>query len=231
MPTSSKYHEGLDNTVNLVIVKEQIAAASVASGRTPDAVSLVAVSKTFESTKIEPILAAGQQVFGENRVQEAAAKWPQLKAMYPETRLHLIGSLQSNKVVDAMTLFDVIETVDRPKVARAIVRARDRLGSCPELLIQINTGEEPQKAGVWPSEADAFIGQCQRDFALPICGLMCIPPAAGEPSLHFGLLREIARRHELASLSMGMSSDYEIAIAYGATHVRLGTAIFGQRDI
>ena len=130
-----------------------------------------------------------------------------------------------------MTLFDVIETVDRPKVARAIVRARDRLGSCPELLIQINTGEEPQKAGVWPSEADAFIKQCQRDLALPVCGLMCIPPAAEEPSLHFGLLREIAQRHELASLSMGMSSDYEIAIAYGATHVRLGTAIFGPRDI
>ena len=229
MHTIRRENEFVDSTANLKFVKEQIAAAAERSGREPDDVSLVAVSKAFKAAAIKPIIAAGQRVFGENRVQEAVGKWPPLRAKYPEIRLHLIGSLQSNKASDAMSLFDVIETVDRPKLVDAIARLRDRNGYCPDLLVQVNTGEEPQKAGVWPGKADAFIDRCRTEFALPVRGLMCIPPLDEEPSLHFGLLREIALRNDLGLLSMGMSADYEIAVAFGATHVRVGTAIFGQR--
>ena len=229
MHTIRRENEFVDSTANLKFVKEQIAAAAERSGREPDDVSLVAVSKAFKAATIKPIIAAGQRVFGENRVQEAVGKWPPLRAKYPEIRLHLIGSLQSNKASDAMSLFDVIETVDRPKLVDAIARLRDRNGYCPDLLVQVNIGEEPQKAGVWPGKADAFIDRCRTEFALPVRGLMCIPPLDEEPSLHFGLLREIALRNDLGLLSMGMSADYEIAVAFGATHVRVGTAIFGQR--
>ena len=229
MHTIRRENEFVDSTANLKFVKAQIAAAAERSGREPDDVSLVAVSKAFKAAAIKPIIAAGQRVFGENRVQEAVGKWPPLRAKYPEIRLHLIGSLQSNKASDAMSLFDVIETVDRPKLVDAIARLRDRNGYCPDLLVQVNTGEEPQKAGVWPGKADAFIDRCRTEFALPVRGLMCIPPLDEEPSLHFGLLREIALRNDLGLLSMGMSADYEIAVAFGATHVRVGTAIFGQR--
>ena len=229
MHTIRRENEFVDSTANLKFVKEQIAAAAERSGREPDDVSLVAVSKAFKAATIKPIIAAGQRVFGENRVQEAVGKWPPLRAKYPEIRLHLIGSLQSNKASEAMSLFDVIETVDRPKLVDAIARLRDRNGYCPDLLVQVNTGEEPQKAGVWPGKADAFIDRCRTEFALPVRGLMCIPPLDEEPSLHFGLLREIALRNNLGSLSMGMSAEYEIAIAFGATHVRVGTAIFGRR--
>ncbi len=229
MHTIRRENEFVDSTANLKFVKEQIAAAAERSGREPNDVSLVAVSKAFKAAAIKPIIAAGQLVFGENRVQEALGKWPPLRAKYPEIRLHLIGSLQSNKASDAMSLFDVIETVDRPKLVDAIARLRDRNGYCPDLLVQVNIGEEPQKAGVWPGKADAFIDRCRTEFALPVRGLMCIPPLDEEPSLHFGLLREIALRNDLGLLSMGMSADYEIAVAFGATHVRVGTAIFGQR--
>ena len=229
MHTIRRENEFVDSTANLKFVKEQIAAAAERSGREPDDVSLVAVSKAFKAATIKPIIAAGQRVFGENRVQEAVGKWPPLRAKYPEIRLHLIGSLQSNKASEAMSLFDVIETVDRPKLVDAIARLRDRNGYCPDLLVQVNTGEEPQKAGVWPGKADAFIDRCRTEFALPVRGLMCIPPLDEAPSLHFGLLREIALRNDLGLLSMGMSADYEIAVAFGATHVRVGTAIFGQR--
>ena len=229
MHTIRRENEFVDSTANLKFVKEQIAAAAERSGREPNDVSLVAVSKAFKAAAIKPIIAAGQRVFGENRVQEAVGKWPPLRAKYPEIRLHLIGSLQSNKASEAMSLFDVIETVDRPKLVDAIARLRDRNGYCPDLLVQVNTGEEPQKAGVWPGKADAFIDRCRTEFALPVRGLMCIPPLDEEPSLHFGLLREIALRNDLGLLSMGMSADYEIAVAFGATHVRVGTAIFGQR--
>jgi len=174
-------------------------------------------------------LAAGQRAFGENRVQEAEAKWPALTAAHPDARLHLIGPLQRNKVRRAVTLFDVIETVDRPKLARALADEMARAGRRPACFIEVNTGEEPQKDGVVPREADAFIRECREALGLPIEGLMCIPPVDEEPSLHFALLREIARRNGLAKLSMGMSADFEIAIAFGATHVRVGTAIFGPR--
>jgi pyridoxal phosphate enzyme (YggS family) len=168
-------------------------------------------------------------VFGENRVQEAQAKWPALKEQFPDTALHLIGPLQTNKVKQAVALFDVIETLDRPRLARSLAKEFERSGRRLSCFIQVNTGAEPQKAGILPEEADAFIAACIDEFALPIAGLMCIPPAADEPSLHFALLREIAGRHALGGLSMGMSADYEIAIAFGATHIRVGTAIFGAR--
>ena len=221
--------ESTDGAANLLSVKEHIAIASAGSGRAPETVSLVAVSKTFGAEAIQPIIEAGHRLFGENRVQETANKWPPLKAKYPEIRLHLIGPLQTNKVHDAMVLFDVIETLDRFKLAGAIARVRDQIGSCPDLFVQVNTGEEEQKAGVWPEDIDSFIFRCRREFALRIDGLMCIPPINEEPSLHFGLLREIAHRHDIEHLSMGMSADYQIAIAFGATHVRVGTAIFGER--
>ena len=218
-----------DIGANLLAVQAEIGAAEQAADRTPGSVSLVAVGKAHPGERSRAALEAGHRVFGENRVQEAEGKWPALKESFSDAQLHLIGPLQTNKVRPALALFDVVESVDRPKLARALAKEMDRVGRQPDCLIQVNTGNEPQKAGVAPEEADGFIAQCRDDFELPIRGLMCIPPAGDEPSLHFALLREIAKRHDLLWLSMGMSADYEIAIAFGATHVRVGTAIFGQR--
>ena len=215
---------------NLAEVRERIAAAARAAGRQTTEVALVAVSKTHPPEAVEAALVAGQQVFGENRVQEAQGKFPTLKAAHPNLRLHLIGPLQTNKVHDAVALFDVIETVDRPKLARALVKEAERAGRIPDCYIQVNTGEEPQKAGIAPSEVDTFIADC-RNLGLPLRGLMCIPPVDDEPALHFAFLREIARRNDLAGLSMGMSGDYETAVRFGATVVRVGTGIFGARRI
>lgn len=212
----------------LADVQDTIAGAARAAGRDPAEVTLVAVSKFHEADRIAPVLAAGHRIFGENRVQEAEDKWPALREQYPDVELHLIGPLQSNKAKEAVALFDVIESIDRPKIAEALAREMERQERRPRCLIQVNTGDEPQKAGIAPQEADAFIATC-RDLGLPIEGLMCIPPVDENPSLHFALLREIARRNGLSVLSMGMSGDYAEAVALGATHVRIGTAIFGER--
>jgi pyridoxal phosphate enzyme (YggS family) len=213
----------------LAEVRHRIAAAEREAGRPPGAVTLVAVSKTHPADSVAAAYAAGQRVFGENRVQEAKAKFPALKARWPELRLHLIGPLQTNKVKDAVALADMIETVDRPRLAEALAAEMERSGRRPACLVQVNTGEEPQKAGIAPLEVDAFIAECREQLRLPVAGLMCIPPVDDEPSVHFALLREMARRNGLALLSMGMSADFEIAIRLGATHVRVGTAIFGAR--
>lgn len=217
-----------DIAANLATVRSRIAAVAAASGRSAAAVTLVAVSKTHDAAAIAAAIAAGQHCFGENRVQEAQAKYPALKARHPGIELHLIGPLQTNKVKEAVALFDTIETLDRPKLAEALAREMARQGRQPRLFAQVNTGEEAQKAGVLPAEADGFIAEC-RGRGLVLDGLMCIPPPEEEPSLHFALLREIARRHGIERLSMGMSADYETAIRFGATHVRIGTAIFGAR--
>ena len=214
---------------NLARVRGRIAAAARAAGRDPGEVTLVAVGKLHPAARIEAALAAGQRVFGENRVQEAEAKFPDLKQGWPDLVLHLIGPLQTNKARVAVALFDVIETLDRPKLARALAKEMAAQGRRPACFIQVNTGEEPQKAGVAPAEADALIALARDELALPVEGLMCIPPLDEEPALHFALLREIARRNGLAKLSMGMSGDFETAIRFGATHVRVGTAIFGPR--
>jgi pyridoxal phosphate enzyme (YggS family) len=213
----------------LAAVRARIAEAARAARRDPAAVTLVAVSKTQSAERIAASLSAGQRVFGENRVQEAQGKWPALRAGWPDLSLHLIGPLQTNKVRDAVALFDVIETVDRESLAAALAREFARSGRRLRCLIQVNTGEEPQKAGIAPAEADAFIARCRDVHGLPIAGLMCIPPVDDDPALHFGLLRAIAERHGLGVLSMGMSADFELAIRFGATHVRVGTAIFGTR--
>ena len=218
-----------DIAENLSAVKASIEAAAKAAGRDPVSVALVAVSKTHGPDSVRAAVAAGHLLFGENRVQEAEDKFPALKAAFPALRLHLIGPLQSNKVKRAVELFDAIETVDRPKLARAIAREMDAQGRRPRCFIQVNTGEEPQKAGVVPAEADAFIRLCRDELALPLAGLMCIPPHDDAPGLHFGLLAGIARRNGLAELSMGMSADYAEAVKFGATLVRVGTAIFGAR--
>ena len=214
---------------NLESVRARVAAAARACGRDPAAITLVAVSKAFPAEAAEAALAAGWRIFGENRVQEAQAKWPALKQRFPDALLHLIGPLQTNKVKQAVTLFDVIETVDRPHLAAALAKEMARAGRRPECMIEVNTGAEAQKSGVLPAEADAFIARCRDEFALPLTGLMCIPPLEGDPAPHFALLAEIGRRNGLAKLSMGMSADFEAAIRHGATHVRIGTAIFGQR--
>ncbi len=221
--------DALEVSSNLLGVAAKIAAAAEAAGRAPGSVTLVAVSKTHPAERIRLALRAGHRVFGENRVQEAEDKWPALKAEFPDARLHLIGPLQRNKARRAVQLCDVIETVDRPKLARALANAMDEEGRRPEVLIQVNTGNEPQKNGIALAEVDAFIHQCLGEFALPVTGLMCIPPVDEEPSLHFALLREIARRNGLAELSMGMTADYPVAVQFGATMVRVGTAIFGSR--
>jgi hypothetical protein len=221
--------ETIDFAANLAAVRAEVADAARAAGRNPADVTLVAVGKGHPAERSRAVLAAGHRVFGENRVQEAEGKWPALKAEYPDTQLHLIGPLQTNKVRHAVALFDVIETVDRPRLAEALAREFEKAGRALPCYIQVNTGAEPQKAGILPEEADSFIERCRGELGLPVRGLMCIPPVDEEPSLHFALLREIARRHGLAGLSMGMSADYRIAIAFGATLVRVGTAIFGTR--
>ena len=214
---------------NLAAVKGRIAAAANAARRPDDEVALVAVSKTHPAEAVREALAAGHRVFGENRVQEAQVKYPALREAFPDLALHLIGPLQTNKVRDAVALCDMIETVDRPRLAEALAREMERSGRRPPCLIEVNTGEEPQKSGVLPTAADDFIVECRDRIGLPIEGLMCVPPLDEEPALHFALLREIARRTGLGFLSMGMSADFEKAIRFGATHVRVGTAIFGAR--
>jgi pyridoxal phosphate enzyme (YggS family) len=213
----------------LAAVREAIAAATKANGRKPDSVRLIAVSKTFGPDAIQPVIDAGQRLFGENRVQEALGKWPALKERNPQVELHLIGPLQSNKAGDAVALFDCIHTVDRPKIARVLAAEMEKQGRCPRLLVQVNTGEEPQKAGVPPKETEAFVKQCQEEHGLVIEGLMCIPPLDEEPALHFALLEKLAASLGLKELSMGMSADYETAVVFGATCVRVGSAIFGPR--
>ena len=216
---------------NLQDVRERIAATEKAANRLESSVSLVAVSKFHPVAAVEEAITAGQHIFGENRVQEAAEKFPALRASHNEIELHLIGPLQTNKVREAVGLFDVIETVDRPKLAEALAAEMERAGRRPDLLIQVNTGEEPQKAGVPPTELEAFIELCREKLRLPVIGLMCIPPIDDEPAMHFGLLAEMARRHGLETLSMGMSADFETAIRLGATHVRVGSAVFGPRPV
>jgi pyridoxal phosphate enzyme (YggS family) len=211
-------------------IRAHIAATARAVERTADSVTLVAVAKTHPAAAVEAALAAGQTVFGENRVQEAQQKYPELRRRHPDLRLHLIGPLQTNKVKDAVALFDVIQTVDREKLARALAAEMARQGRRLQLFVQVNIGEEPQKAGIPPREADAFIRLCRDELGLAIAGLMCIPPADRPPAPYFALLREIAARNNLAELSMGMSGDYETAIRLGATLVRVGTAIFGTRE-
>ncbi len=213
----------------LAEVQGRIAAAARAASRDPAAVTLVAVSKTHGAERVEELLRAGQRVFGENRVQEAQAKFPELKTRYPDLELHLIGPLQTNKARDAVALFDVIESVDRPKLAAELAREMARQGRRPACFVQINTGEEEQKAGIAPGEADAFIRACIEEHKLPVVGVMCIPPADEEPALHFALLAKIAQRNGLKQVSMGMSADYEMAVRFGATHVRVGSALFGAR--
>ena len=215
---------------NLLTVKSQIAKAAVESGREPADVNLIAVTKTLTEEKIRLAILAGHTIFAENRVQESEGKWPALRNEFARLQLHLIGPLQSNKVKRAVQLFDVIETIDRPKLARAIAREIENFGWQLKCFIQVNTGEEPQKAGVLPENLDRFVALCREELALPIIGLMCIPPHDEEPGLHFGLLAEMARRNGLTELSMGMSSDFETGIQFGATYVRVGTAIFGKRE-
>ncbi|GEC15639.1 YggS family pyridoxal phosphate-dependent enzyme [Nitrobacter winogradskyi] len=213
----------------LASVEAEIVRACRDARRERSSVTLVAVSKTFDTDAITPVIAAGQQVFGENRVQEAQRKWPELIAAHPGLALHLIGPLQSNKAKEAVALFDAIHSVDRPSLCEALAREIDRQNRRPSLFVQINTGEEPQKAGVTPSDADDFIARCRDTHGLTISGLMCIPPMDDAPAPHFALTAKIARRNGLKQLSMGMSADFAIAIALGATHVRVGSAIFGTR--
>ncbi len=214
----------------LATVRGTIAQACGEAGRDPAAVTLIAVSKTFGADAIVPAIAAGQRVFGENRVQEAKAKWPELTARHRDIALHLIGPLQSNKAKEAVALFDAIHAVDRPSLCAALAKEIGRQNRAPQLFVEINTGAEPQKAGVLPQAADGFLRDCRDTYGLAIAGLMCIPPADEAPAPHFALTAKIAARNGLALLSMGMSADYEIAIRFGATHVRVGTAIFGARD-
>jgi len=210
-------------------VRRRIAQACAEAGRDPAAVALVAVSKTFGPDAIAPVIAAGQRVFGENRVQEAKAKWPDLKARHPDIALHLIGPLQSNKAKEAVALFDAIHSVDRPSLCAALAKEIARQGRAPLLFAEINTGAEPQKAGILPDAADGFLRECHDTYGLAIAGLMCIPPLDEPPAPHFALTAKIAARNGLKLLSMGMSADFESAIRFGATHVRVGSAIFGER--
>lgn len=218
-----------DPAQRLAGVKAAIAKAAQHANRNPNDVTLIAVSKTHGADAILPVIHAGQRHFGENRVQEAQAKWPALKAGTPDVVLHLIGALQSNKADDVVRLFDVIHSLDREKLALALSAAIKKLGRTPQLFVQVNTGEEPQKAGIGPREAVAFVARCRDVHGLSISGLMCIPPEDEEPAMHFALLAKLARTAGVAGLSMGMSGDFEAAVALGATHVRIGTAIFGAR--
>ncbi len=213
----------------LADIRARITKEETRLERPPGSTHLIAVSKVQPLERVVAVLDEGHRVFGENKVQEASGKWPDLKEKYDGVELHLIGPLQTNKTRQAMQLFDVIHSVDRPKLAKTIARIAEEEGHCPRLMVQVNTGEEEQKAGVLPADADAFIAEC-RALGLPIEGLMCIPPSDEEPSLHFALLAKIAKRNDLSELSMGMSSDFERAIGQGATYVRVGSAIFGDRD-
>lgn len=218
-----------DATTRLEEVRRHIADAARAAGRDPASVTLVAVSKTHGADRVRELLQVGQRVFGENRVQEAEGKFPALKAEYPDLELHLIGPLQTNKAREAVALFDVIQSVDRERLAATLAREMERAGRRPACYVQVNTGEEPQKAGVLPAEVDAFVATCRDTHRLPVVGLMCIPPVDEDPSLHFALLAKMAARNGLDRVSMGMSADYETAVRLGATHVRVGTALFGSR--
>ena len=229
LPTVRKALSDVDVAANLAAVEARIAEAARAAGRSPESVIPIAVSKAQPLARVRAAPEAGHRTFGENRVQEATAKWPPLKAAFADLELHLVGPLQTNKVGDAVALFDVIETVDRPKLARALAAEMTRTGRRLACYVQVNTGEEPQKSGVLPGDADAFIAACREEYGLPVAGLMCLPPMDEEPALHFALLAEIARRHDLPLLSMGMSADFETAVRFGATHVRIGTEIFGAR--
>jgi PLP dependent protein len=216
-------------TDRLAAVRAEIARAAKESGRDLAAVTLIAVTKTFGPEAIQPVLAAGQRVFGENRVQEAKGKWPALRERYSDVELHLIGPLQSNKAKEAVALFDVIHTVDRESLCAALSKEIARQGRRPKLLVEVNTGAEAQKAGVRPQDTDAFLRLCRETYRLSIDGLMCIPPFDEAPAPHFALLAKITKRNELPLLSMGMSADFRVAIQMGATHVRVGSAIFGER--
>ncbi|WPZ35469.1 YggS family pyridoxal phosphate-dependent enzyme [Thalassobaculum sp. OXR-137] len=215
---------------NIDTIRHAIEKAAGEAERDPAAVTLIAVGKVQPVERVEAALLAGQRVFGENRVQEAKSKWPDFRSRYEGVELHLIGPLQTNKVKEAVELFDVIQTVDRPKLARELAKEMEKQGRKLACYIQVNTGEEEQKAGVSPAEADAFIAECRDMLGLTVVGLMCIPPVEDNPALHFAMLREVAKRNGLANLSMGMSGDFETAVEMGATHVRVGTAIFGARD-
>jgi pyridoxal phosphate enzyme (YggS family) len=216
-------------SVSLEEIKARIAKAEAEAGRPEGAVKLIAVSKVQPNERVEEVLKAGHRIFGENRVQEAAGKWPMFRERYGGIELHIIGPLQTNKARQAMDLAQAIHSVDRPKLAETLARLAQERGACPNLFIQVNTGEEAQKAGIAPADVDGFIADC-RKLDLPIKGLMCIPPVEEEPSMHFALLAKMAARNGLAGLSMGMSGDFEKAISFGATHVRVGSAIFGARD-
>jgi pyridoxal phosphate enzyme (YggS family) len=218
-----------DGADRLAEVSGRIAEAARAAGRSPSDVTLVAVSKTHGPDRVRELLEVGHRVFGENRVQEAEGKFPELKVAWPDLELHLIGPLQTNKARDAVALFDVIQSVDRERLAAALVKEMEKLGRRPDCYIQVNTGEEPQKAGILPKDLDAFVALCRDQYKLPVVGLMCIPPVDEEPALHFALLAKMAARNGLARLSMGMSADYETAVRLGATHVRVGSALFGSR--
>ncbi len=210
-------------------VFDRIAQAAATSGRAPESITLTAVSKLQPDDRVEAMLATGQRIFGENRVQEAQARWTERRAKHTDLHLRLIGPLQSNKAADAVALFDTIESLDRPRLAAALADAAQKQGKSPEILIQVNTGEEPQKAGITPLEADAFVKVARETYGLPVRGLMCIPPVDEEPAMHFALLAKMAARNGLTILSVGMSDDFETAIRFGATHVRVGSALFGAR--
>ncbi|MEP3348178.1 MAG: YggS family pyridoxal phosphate-dependent enzyme [Litoreibacter sp.] len=214
--------------MSLSDIKDRISAEEARSGRPKGSTHLIAVSKVQPDERVEAVLQEGHRIFGENRVQEAAGKWPGFRSRYDGVELHLLGPLQTNKVRQAMELFDVFHTLDRLKLAKRIAAMRDEVGYCPKLFIQVNTGNEPQKAGVAPDDAGAFVAECRR-LDLPVIGLMCIPPVSEDPSIHFARLRQLAEDNDLKELSMGMSSDFEMAIAQGASHVRVGSAIFGER--
>ena len=215
--------------MGLADIKTKIAAAEAEHGRPAGSVKLIAVSKVQPLERVESVLIEGHRVFGENKVQEAQSKWPMFRETYKDVELHIIGPLQTNKARQAMEIADSIHSLDRPKLAATIARIAQETGHCPELFIQVNTGEEPQKAGILPSDVDSFVAEC-RGLDLPVAGLMCIPPVSEEPSMHFALLAKMAERNGITGLSMGMSGDFEKAISFGATHVRVGSAIFGERD-
>ena len=216
--------------MSLSVILSRIARAEAETGRSEGSTRLVAVSKRQSEERILSVLAEGQKIFGENQVQEAGWRWPELREMYPDIKLHLVGGLQTNKARMAVEIFDVIESLDRPKLAASIANAASGLGRMPALFVQVNTGEEPQKGGVLPAETDAFLQDCAKNYDLSISGLMVIPPFEDDPSPHFALLAKIAERNGITGLSMGMSADFETAIAFGATHVRVGTAVFGTRE-